>query len=68
METMGVLATGTALAATMQSFVCTPETPHVGTNMTHRVRNRSQGNAPLVHLVDLPNQSAPGRGERLNYY
>ena len=26
---------GIALAATMQSFVCTPETSHVGTNMAH---------------------------------
>ena len=28
----GVLAAGIAVAATMQLFVCTPETPHVGTN------------------------------------
>ena len=31
------LAAGIVLAATMQSFVCTHETSHVGTNMAHRV-------------------------------
>ena len=34
-------AAGIALAATMQSFVCTNETSHVGTNMAHRVLNSS---------------------------
>ena len=33
----GALAAGIILAATMQSFVCTHETLHVGTNMAHRV-------------------------------
>ena len=37
----GALAAGIALAATMQSFVCTHETSHVGTNMAHRVLNSS---------------------------
>ena len=31
----GVLAAGIAVAATMQLFVCTPETSHVGTNRAH---------------------------------
>ena len=45
----GALAAGIALAATMQSFVCTHETSHVGTNMAHRVLNSStQEN---VHLT-----------------
>ena len=45
----GVLAPGIAVAATMQLFVCTPETSHVGTNMAHRVLNSStQEN---VHLT-----------------
>ena len=35
----GALAAGIALAATMQSFVCTQETSHVGTNTAHRVLN-----------------------------
>ena len=47
----GVLAAGIARAATMQSFVCTHETLHVGTSMAHRVLNRStQEN---VHLIIL---------------
>ena len=37
----GALAAGIALAATMQSFGCTLATSHVGTSMTHRVRNSS---------------------------
>ena len=37
----GALAAGIALAATMQSSVCTHETSHVGTNMAHRVLNSS---------------------------
>ena len=45
----GALAAGIALAATMQTFVCTHETSHVGTNMAHRVLNSStQEN---VHLI-----------------
>ena len=45
----GALAAGIALAATMQSFVCTHETSHVGTNMTHRDLNSStQENAHLT--------------------
>ena len=47
----GVLAAGIARAATMQSFVCTHETSHVGTSMAHRVLIRStQEN---VHLIIL---------------
>ena len=37
----GVLAAGIAVAATMQLFVCTPETSHVGTNRTHIVLKTS---------------------------
>ena len=37
----GALAAGIALAATMQSFVCTHETSHVGTNTAHRLLNSS---------------------------
>ena len=49
------LAAGIALAATMQSFVCTHETSHVGTNMAHRVLNSStQEN---VHLT-IPRRAA----------
>ena len=56
----GALAAGIALAATMQSFVCTHETSHVGTNMAHRVLNSStQEN---VHLTITRR-----RGKRLNY-
>ena len=45
----GALAAGIALAATIQSFVCTHETSHAGTNMAHRVLNSStQEN---VHLT-----------------
>ena len=33
----GVLAAGIAVTATMQLFVCTPETSHVGTNRAHIV-------------------------------
>ena len=43
------LAAGIALAAKMQSFVCTHETSHAGTNIAHRVLNSStQEN---VHLT-----------------
>ena len=45
----GVLAAGIAVAATMQFFVCTPETSsHVGTNRTHIVLKTSQENAHLT--------------------
>ena len=53
---VGALAAGIARAATMQSFVCTHETSHVGTSMAHRVLNSStQENAHLI---------IPRRGER----
>ena len=39
------LVAGIALAATMQSFVCTPKTSHVGTNMDH---SSTQENAHLT--------------------
>ena len=56
----GALAAGIALAATMQSFVCTYETSHVGTNMAHRVLNSStQEN---VHLT-IPRRA--GRREEI---
>ena len=58
----GALAAGITLAATMQSFVCTHETSHVGTNMAHRVLNSS-----TQENVHLPYQGAPGGGKRLNY-
>ena len=54
------LAAGIALAATMQSFVCTHQTSHVGTNMAHRVLNSStQEN---VHLI-IPRRA--GRREEI---
>ena len=55
METMAywqqvlLLAAGIAVAATMQLFVCTPETSHVGTNRTDIVLKTSpQENAHLT--------------------
>ena len=58
----GALAAGIALAATMQSFVCTQETSHVGTNMAHRVLNSStQENVP-----GTPYHNKARRGKRLN--
>ena len=58
----GELAVRIALAATMQSFVCTHETSYVGTNIAHRVLNSStQENGHLTK------QKRDGpRGERLN--
>ena len=43
----GALPAGIALAATMQSFVCTHETSHVGTNMAHRVQLYSRKLIPF---------------------
>ena len=58
----GVLAAGIAVAATMQLFVCTPETSHVGTNRTHIVLKTSpQENAHLTIY-----QGASGREKRSN--
>ena len=58
----GVLAAGIAVATTMQLFVCTPETSHVGTNRTYIVlRTSPQEN---VHLT-IPSKAR--RGNRLNY-
>ena len=55
----GALAAGAALAATMQSFICTHETSHIGTNMAHRVLNRStQENE---HLYQTKTRQAAGR-------
>ena len=55
----GVLAAGIADAATMQLFVCTPET---GTNRTHIVLKTSpQENAHLTIY-----QGASGREKRSN--
>ena len=51
----GALSVEIALAATMQSFVCTHETSHVGANMADRVINSStQEN---VHLT-IPRRAA----------
>ena len=57
----GALAAGIALAATMQSFVCTHETSHVGTNMAHRVLNSS------TQEKCRPYHNKARRGKRLNY-
>ena len=57
----GVLAAGIAVAATMQLFVCTPDTSHVGTNRTHKVLKTSQENAHLTIY-----QGASGREKRSN--
>ena len=54
----GALAAGIAVAATMQSFVCTQATSHVGTNRAHIVLNSSQENAHLTK----PRRAGP-RGE-----
>ena len=57
-----VLAAGVAVAATMQLFVCTLETSHVGTNRTHIVLKTSpQENAHLAIY-----QGAWGREKRSN--
>ena len=55
----GALAAGITLAATMQLFVCTPETSHFGTNRTDIVLKTSQEN---VHLTIY--QGASGREKR----
>ena len=57
----GVLAAGIAVAATMQLFVCTPETSHVGTNRTYYIvlKASSQENAHLTIY-----QGASGREKR----
>ena len=62
-ENNGALAAGIALAAAMQSFCCTHETSHVGTNMDHRVVNTS---TVLKKMHTLSNKNAQGRWERLN--
>ena len=56
----GALAAGITLAATMQLFVCTPETSHFGTNRTDIVLKTSpQENAHLTIY-----QGASGREKR----
>ena len=57
----GALAAGIAVPAMMQSFVCSQETSHVGTTRAHIVQK-----ALLKEMHTLPNQDAPGRGERSN--
>ena len=59
----GVLAAIIAVAATMQLFVCTPETSHVGTNRTHIIvlKTSPQENAHLTIY-----QGASGREKRSN--
>ena len=56
----GALAAGIALAATMESFVCTHETSRVGTNMVHRVVNSS-----TQENVHLTIQRRAGRWEEI---
>ena len=58
----GVLATGIAVAATMQLFVCTPETSNVGTNRAHIVLKTSP--RENAHLTIY--QGASGREKRSN--
>ena len=61
-ENDGVLAAGIAVAATMQLFVCTPETSHVGTNRAHIVlKTSSQEYAHLTIYL-----GASGREKRSN--
>ena len=56
----GALAAGITLAATMQLFVCTPETSHFGTNITDIVlKTFPQENAHLTIY-----QGASGREKR----
>ena len=56
----GALAAGITVAATMQLFVCTPETSHFGTNRTDIVLKTSpQENAHLTIY-----QGASGREKR----
>ena len=59
----GVLAAGIAVAATMQLFVCTPETSHVGTNRACIIvlKTSTQENAQLTIY-----QGASGREKRSN--
>ena len=59
----GVLVAGIAVAATMQLFVYTPETSHVGTNRAHIVlKTFPQENAHLTTMY----QGASGREKRSN--
>ena len=59
----GVPAAGIAVAVTMQLFVCTPETSHVGTNTVHIIvlKTSPQENAHLTIY-----QGASGREKRSN--
>ena len=58
----GVVAAGVAVvAATMQLFVCTPETSHVGTNRAHIVLKTSP--RENAHLTIY---QASGREKRSN--
>ena len=52
----GVLAAGIAVTATMQLFVCTPETSHVGTQPgPHSSKNLSRKCTPN----DIPRRVGP---------
>ena len=58
----GTLAAGMTVATTIQLFVCTPVTSHVGTNRAHTILNSSpQENAHLTIY-----QGASGREKRSN--
>ena len=58
----GVLTAGIAVAATMQLFVYTPETSHVGTDRAHKVLKTSP--RENAHLTIY--QGASGREKRSN--
>ena len=59
----GVLVAGIAVATTMQLFVCTPETSHVGTNRANIVLKTSpQEDAHLITIY----QGASDREKRSN--
>ena len=54
----GVLAAGIAVAATMQLFVCTPETSHVGTNRAHRHSSKNLSSRKCTPN-DIPRRVGP---------
>ena len=56
------LIAGIAVAATMQLFVCTPETSHIGTNRAHIVLNSSAQENEQLRIY----QGASGREKRPN--
>ena len=58
----GALAAGISVAATVQFFVCTPETSHVGTNRAHMVLNSPPQENENLRIY----QGASGREKRSN--